>query len=519
MVQTDRRLGALAVASLCLTGAWMAAGCSDAPSREEGRALLAQTREAQRLYDRAIAILSNVGYKVAGEESPIFRLVSEKPEELLPAGRLNPKALRTIEKARGILTKALADNTDAPRADQSLAHEVLSKVWTLEATCRSFEARAARQQAANETEAIRGSLGRIRRQLALLAYLDKLAALKTDDIQQMLSKATQKLAVLTRDVKRKSDQIDEKKVLRDAMLKGIQTHNAKARALRGKSDVARGDTSLDLFDEAQTEQRKAAKLLGDVRQIEHEMESLKTDISDLRIEEETIRRRQAIAKDILSESQAGARKAAKVRGEIAVELKQAVEQTDQQLASLAGSCRTLSNAERKAVSDYAEAGKLAKRARLGASGDEGLFAGEAAALTAASAVRAHSLVTRRKNEQLLDELTVLWAKQNRELPEAVERIRQYVPKADEVLAAALKGYQAAADLYKKAERAADAKHRWIYQTHLGAVHYQLGTLQNNPEELGKAQAIVKKALAGDKKDSPYLRPTVRLQGLIDQAMQ
>ena len=40
----------------------------------------------------------------------------------------------------------------------------------------------------------------------------KLAALKTDDIQQMLSKATQKLAVLTRDVKRKSDQIDEKKV-------------------------------------------------------------------------------------------------------------------------------------------------------------------------------------------------------------------------------------------------------------------------------------------------------------------
>lgn len=509
---------------LSVAGSLMVTGCSDSPSRSQGRDILQEVNKAQRLYERAMMIMGGAVFEVGGQMPPFLpatgKKISVSDITMLPETQLNPKVLDDLNKAAKILRKALQDNADAPKTGKSLARETLARVLMFKGYCESFKSAVSRSEMAGTIDGVRRSMCVIRNYEATLAYLDKLISSSDKDVRGMISTTKLKVSGLQSKILKTDKEIAEKQRESVSLKRKIDQINAKYRELKQQSDSAKGLKSLELFKNALNYKGTAGKFRFQLSQVKHDMECLKTDVSDLRTQLASARKMLKIATDTIGKREekiASLRESREVIVQALTKARKDVEGAGG-VSGLADIYGRFAEADKKALSYYREAAEFFKKAGQGTPVRDSVdtLCGEALALISSGALQANSLQVKGAVSSLVDDVSALWKKRGYKLIPGLEKIRQYAGQGEKVRKSAGEKFAKAAKLYQKVEKAAATKVKWIYQTHLANAYYRLSQVQKDSNSLQKAKTAIAKAVKGKSK-SPYLVFAVQLEQMINRA--
>ena len=99
----------------------------------------------------------------------------------------------------------------------------------------------------------------------------------------------------------------------------------------------------------------------------------------------------------------------------------------------------------------------------------------------------------------------------RRIPTArLNKMKNFLPKANEIIKEARESYRQALEFYKKASHRADRHQVWLYQGQVATAYVRLYNISKDPQHLSEARKTLDEALE-DKEDSPYLDALVRLR--------
>jgi hypothetical protein len=507
-----RRSGlVVAVVVIGIAGLLSAPGCSDSSDRASGRKLLESVWKSQRLSARAAAMLANVVLKVDDDYAPVFAKVRGPVKVVAPVGiQVNPKAIAALEEAESLLRTAIREADQAPKETLALAGQTLAHVLRLKGSCGASQAANARGRLLSAVVGAQQNARVIREHLSLLAFAKQLAQADDSDLEQMLAEADTAVTKLDEKVQGETtvvaDERDRSRKLEEQML----ALNAKARELRAQSDRAGGEQSLALFDKAQELEREGTGYLSQIEKLELATASREAMIAELRADADGARRRQAIAKEMLVARRQGADARDQISQRAAEALEASIRKMEEQdLPEMVDLCKQLTASEQEGLASYAAAAQALKTVR-------DVPADQAAIAAAAGDLEGQSLLIQEELQRLSQEIKVLWGAQQREIPEGVSVLTNYMPEPDKVRASVATRFEETAKLYQQAGRSADRQEQWIYQAHEANAYYRVARLRRDADALQKAREAIERALEG-RREAPLMRDAVRLEAMISAA--
>lgn len=156
----------------CLASLLMLCGCSDSKSRQASKGLQEAVAKANRLSERAVALMTETTYEAGGQTNPLGSVVKAEDVRVAPAMAPNPKALDALQEAHSLLSGALSKNTDADPQTQSVANTMMGRIESLLGDYHSGSAVAQIQQAMLSVDGSVALLDRVRSQADVVARYD-----------------------------------------------------------------------------------------------------------------------------------------------------------------------------------------------------------------------------------------------------------------------------------------------------------------------------------------------------------
>jgi hypothetical protein len=525
----------------------VAAGCSDAKGRNATKRLLEEIDLANRLYARAVSLMTSTPVKVDGQFTPLSRLGrvgGGSSVELPPPLAVHPQAWDALVKAEKGLTRAIIQyGPDSGPEVQALANVMLGNVLMLKAEYQ-LAAGAADRQDARDTVVLAGrSVSMVQLYMALITYSRQLMALGDKDVAEMLSAAREEAAKAQAAADKTQEEIQSLRTQRDQHHAANEKLIPQARRMRLDSQQAGGTKGMDLLDQALKMESEINENVSAIAALENTIELRQAALGDLTLAVQAAQGRQKAAEAILA-----ARKNYTDSGSGAIEAfgtdeAKARNEVQEQVSHLARICERVSGAEDAAAQAYGPAiSKFQTARRLQPRGqDVQTIARLADAHWALAELKDQSLHLRRRNMLLVARLAAIWTTDRdaaplppagssgggdaliepaddvlQAVPAFARGILAYVPNPQQARKDAIENYQQAGELYGTATRLAPFNLRWTYQGQAAAAYIALYRLSGDAEVLAKAKEALKEALA-DKRESSYLVDVVELEKLLQSS--
>jgi len=518
-VQKSRFLTVVFLVGVLLVGASVLTGCSEAKSRRAGKEILQKVDTAQRLYEKALALLANPVYKAGGQFAPIIETTEISPGqiEFPPAGTLHPQAWKDLQQAEKILSGAMEAGAEALPADRAVGHRAMGRVVALKGYYLAAEASSARSRANKTLDQAEELIMLIRAQNDLVEYYDRLIAMSDEDVLEMRSSASAAAADLEARIGSTDAQLAELRKACETIIASNEELNAQARNLRVDSRLATGTKGLELLEKALEIERRVNRAASEVAGMEYTIGVLGAGRGVLALELAAVQGQLAAAEEILATRKSNKETNSKKRSELLVSIAAGLEKVETLLHDIAEASERARLAEDRAAGTYVQAvGQLKEARKLQDTSQSNPTAEEADAHMALAGLYASRLKLQEHGALLVGGLTKLWANLTppREAPPAVGKVQAYISAPAATRKSAEQHYTAATELYARALSAVERQQRWIYQGQLAAAYVGLYQLSRDPDVLDRAKEILREALK-DKQASPYLAPVDRLQRLVE----
>ncbi len=528
-------------------------GCTSTETDADTRAMLEEIDKAHRLYDSALALMTNPVYTVrptngAAELPPTVSLpdlekyseqqiaeainqAEKDPGTALPerietaikqfdfetAPDLHPEALETIARAETLLEEALEEYPGANSSAKGAAMGLQGQLALLEGRYHNLAASIRQNRLSQQMQEVRGKLMILRDKDRQAGYYDGLAS------GVKPAAAAEEARAAAKEAQSSIESLEKK---REKLTADLKKRNAKIQALTReaveiKKEVAGKSAreGLPRLREAFRLEIERDKLRKEVLDIEQQIEQIDREIPRLRLLSKSWGDRAAARTE-----EAGAREAQKSRylerkKAFLAAAAEARKDLEQAIAVAADEANAAAENESKARSAYdAAAGRSDVAYRQNRApeyraqqGDAALAAGE----IAIDRLRINNLGTALAGEianayQRLRELGG-----SAQLPDEISAFGNYVEKPDVLKEAAVASFDDAISSYSDAIREVEQLRRWVYDAQLAAAHAGKFLVTGNDSDLTLAQQHLADALEGRDR-SPYLRDAVALGKIIER---
>ncbi|MFA6133628.1 MAG: hypothetical protein WC869_06390 [Phycisphaerae bacterium] len=520
-------------------------GCSDSKSAQSSKKLLEAVETANRMCGKAMSQLGGPtivapALAVAGRVANVQVSWPDKPSEeigtdLGKAEKLLSAAIREYEPAAGTREKALAQ-------------VMLGRILVLKGYYEMAAVAPARQEAQQSAAQALRAASLVRNCSSIIKYLSDLGALSDLELAQELQAARGQTDKYKGEVDKAQAKLSELSNQAEALRAANEKLIPRVRDLRVNSQLAKGDKASELLEQALKLETEMNANASAIARLESEADAMEVTASDFKAALDFSQGREEAAKSILAGRKGFGDAREKEIQSLQTSLAAAKEAAQTAATQLATACEKIATAEQSALESYDQAAKKFKKAQ--ASEPRGRNAGTLAQMGDAYWSMANlqygSLQHRARNEEVADQIATAWAPPSavipttgksetatapttnpssqparrearpiEEIPEFARAILAYLPKADEVRAAAIENYDQAAKAYTDAEAQTPAQRKWAYQGEIAAAYIGLYRLSGSAEAAEKAKAALRDALE-DKRDSVYLTAVVELERLLQE---
>ena len=513
-------------------------GRSDTKSRRVDKQLLDAVETAQRLYARAISLMSSTPIKMEGQYAPpsAARGKGVSPSgtvELPPPMAVNPEAWDALVKAEKGLASALGEyGRDADPSEQAIAQTLMGDILLLEAKYKSAASAADKQDVRDTVVLADRAVSMVQLYTRLVAYSNQLTALGNRDVVEMLAAAQQEAAKVKESAAQTQTEIQSLQAQSEQLRAANEKLIPQIRQIRLEADQTGGARRMELLDQAFKIEAEVNEKVSAIAALENTLELQQAALADLTLQIQAAEGQQKAAEAIVEARKSYSGQSTADLEAVQAALAKAAGDVQQQIMHLAEVCQKLSSAQDAAAEVYGQAVmryETAKRLRSGGR-DPQLTARLADAHWSLADLKNQSLTFRRLNIQLLERLAAAGQSQTAgivlggealELPESLQPavpafargVLAYVPDPQQVRKDAIENYQQAGELYDTAAVQAPVMLRWAYQGQAAATYIALYQLAPSPEVLAKAKEALHDALE-DKRESSYLNAVVELERLL-----
>lgn len=497
-------------------------GCSDAKSRRDGRDILDRVSDAQQLYDKAVALLDGVVFKVGGEIAPLTALRSVgkiDPTEIrfFPEAQLNREAWKALglDGAEENLSKTLQGSPEAGDGEKALGEEMLGRIATLKGYYRSAE--AARTTSQINAALTRGEqvLSLMRAHADVIRYIDKKLGMTGEELKADLEKNRSDAAKLGEEVDTGiPGEIAALTNERKSLLKTVETLRRQASELRREIDRISGAKRVPLLEEAQIKDQQVSKETGRIAHIENRIAAMQARRETLRLQLQGARNRTGAIEAILETRRGIQGKETEMRARLSKELGDYRTGVDGLCKEMLEACSRLTKSTSGASNAYVRAEKRFGNAARLFRKRPGIHSQAADALMGQADLEICSRRIQARITRFTESVEKLWPAlpSSPAVPEPVALLKTVT----DVTAAKDRAevhLGKAVDLYRKSISSAERNLRWASETKLAAAHYVQYRLTGNESFKTQAGQAIKKALK-DKTASPYLASAVELERII-----
>ncbi|MDY6913471.1 MAG: hypothetical protein SVT52_03315 [Planctomycetota bacterium] len=520
-MQRSRDLIFGALVAACLVGMLTVAGCSASKSRRARQNILEEVLEAQRLVNKALALLASPVYAVGDKYAPFTTSTLVGPGEglkILPGTALNPNAWQALQQAEDGLSAVLAENAEARPEDRAMGQSMLARVASLKGDYQATIAAAARDRAGEALREAQKALGLMEFQLSLCKYFHGLANLTDKELRQMISNAkadVQKFTTASADVRAKIDRLTKD---RDALLATNEERIAAARNLRIESRLASGQKSLDLLQDALKIESQVSSNASKIGGIESQITSGKTEAKTVHLDLTSAKARLDVSGAVLKARKQQFGSADETKTKLLGTIAEAQKHLERLAERTFSACAAAAEAETAAANAYELARKQLKAAAeaLHDHASAEAMAEQADVLMAMAELNVRRLELQIDSSRLAKQIQSLWAEMDppRNVPPALARAGDYLAEPAMVRQTAEAQYEEAAKLYKKAMSKVRRELQWAYQGQLAAAYIRLYHLSNRADSLEEARAVLQEAFEG-RENSPHLASVAELQRMVN----
>jgi len=480
-------------------------GCGDSKQRRAGRNILDELDKAQRRYQRALALMANPVYTIAGEYAPLKKHRDASPAEikLPPVGTLNPKAFKVLVDAGEGLEAVLAANKAAPATDKALAKAMLGRIGALKGRYKGILASQAREKAGEAVGRADRAASLMRVHAAMIAYYDKLLSLGDTDVRATLAGATGDVNKLAGQIRKIDEELDATKAQQKALTALNEKLTGEARDRRRDSRLTEGREALDLLAKAQAKQSQINKNTTTLSRLEIAKRARTDKRGRLELELKLAKRREKTAQDILKSRSTQFRDNTDRRQEMQKALEQARKSAQETARQVVEAQKEAAKAEKDAAGFYDEAIKWLADARSELPGrrDPAALAEEAEVQMAWAGVKLSSL----ELQQDCDRLAAVMEKNG--APQIAADLRSYPGDSDAQRQEARKRLLEAVGLCEKAVSAAAGDMRSTYRVLLASAYYDLYRCSDRQDQtfMDKASAALDDAAKDTKAPAQIAR--------------
>ena len=505
-------------AAACLAGTICFSGCRSGQAQVSEDVLGAVDR-AQRLYERAFAMLESPVVTRDGQLVGATELRETDVLDFAPRGAIHPDALPTLdEAAKGIDAALKAHRGDVSDVDRALAQVVLGRIAALKAYCHTAGVAEALDELAAARRQADDTLATARVQADLLGYYRTLGPLGKAQLDEMRSAAQQVVESRQGELAQMDQRAAELQQEQVRQAEVFEDFSAQARTLRVEGRLEPGLAGLDKLEQGLELQAKADAAELASAQIEYDLESLAQRRKVTQVDLNAAQQRVAAMDEILAE-----RRPQQVAIEASAAATRAQVEASQQtlvgyLDAMAARCRGLAAAQADAQAAYEQAATQFEQAGRGRVLPDGTAAQHADVLMASGDLAACVLRAQQANETIAAQAAVLWEATGAQAPAAASTLASCVGDSETFRSDAAAKYRQAATLYETAMRSADARQRWAYQGQVAVAYMRLYELTGEQEAYAAARSALAEALEG-RQYSRHLQNIADLQEMLEESVQ
>jgi len=503
--------GVVLVAAILAAGLVGMSGCSESRKTRASRELLGKVSLADKRYARALALLANPVYKVAGESVPAGSGAAGQAEiEVAPVGQLHPEVMDLLGQIEQDLTAALADADKADASDVALARMTLASAHALKGYCQMILAGEARQRLNATRSKAEDVLAAVTVKAGLVDYYQALASLGDEDLSAARRQAIAEQAAVEDHIKDIDERLAAMAEDKKTQAGTFQEKNAVARAMSIEAGTGSAKEGMEKLQKALVLKALANKAESAMAEIERETAVLDSRRTALQVDLAGTQAKIAAADQeiVARRDLAASNKAGVSAAQVALKAEQ--DELGELVAAMAQACDELAAAQARASDAYDLALSQLKQAAPAEPAVADVR--RADVLMSSADVKAQSLASMQANASFLDGLRRYLANAGADsgIAAVAGKLASFVAKPEVAKDSAAKQYQEAADLYKKALSRADRDHRWAYQGQLAAAYAGLYQLNGDAQSLQAARETLAEALKGNE-FSPYLAPLAEIQ--------
>lgn len=498
----------------------VSAGCSESKENQASRTLSDAVNLSRRHCERAIGLMGGLTFKAGDELLPINKTVNIDQISVEPSYAVNPKALDALKEAKDVLGKAMASATDAPADSVAQANFMMGQINAMTgdyyaALSRSARTRAMASFAENDIAANAIGSG-----VALMKYFDAMATVSDEDLTKEINDATaeaQKAQADQQDAQTKSTDLKKQLDELNAANQKLLTESAD---LRVKSEGAKGDKMLELFDEAIKKENEAAANGTKIGDLERQLGILKSDLSSATLRLKAATARQVAAQKTLDQRKLAAKSVSQEKEKVVAQVAERRKNFETSAGSLATSFEEAKAAQVEAVKSYTQATDSFRKAGLDRDAKASLGATEQS-----KAMAELSLLT--LNSQLAGlaaDCDRIFKDLNQDVPPPVAKIKGLLIDTAKAYDAAATDYDQAATAFGQAASQSNTdpvirRTQWVYQVQkagaLGGVARTSPDAAKRAAALKDARQIITDALNG-KENSPYVIEALKLKQALSE---
>jgi len=545
------RAGRSLVTTIVLAG--LIAGCAH-PKRQAATRLAERVDQARRLYEKAANLLADPQYVLNLQSGGLLAAgAATRPAGQGPRAEkelVNPLAM--LERAEGIVERALAENAQATVTAKADANVLLGQVRLAIAEYRVSAAGRVRSRTATDVRKLHGLLDLVRSEAMMAKFYESSTKLPRGSLVQLRKEAAEeakaladKATSLDGDIKKLEGEIRQ-------LRKVNEKRFAEAARLRDRGDIIGGEEGLALLTQAAEIDLEIHQRAGEIASKQERVELLKVDKSLLQKEQSSVASKQTAFKTLLEQMDKKVQAAAESSKKATFNAERWQGEAEAVAAELVGAFQSAATYEQQALDALEDAGKSlgaavrqvrqewqAARAESrerkargesdeivsGMANDQHLastMALKASVNLSMGDLRRNQLGTAKINNGLAASLGQTAALLGRQPPAVAGELRDYVTDEGETTKLAEANYELAErDLeevlgsYLKSDEIG-RNIQWIYQAKLAGAYLGHYLLVGDAAVLDKARDLVDKALA-DKEASPHLAPVLELRRLVAAA--
>ena len=497
MRESRRLIGAVVLAAVCLTGCWESKAQGDAADLRQ------QIGLAQRLCDRAAALMATAVFTVDGKYPPF--LAGQTPTssqiDLLPAQAVNPNALEAIDKAKDLLSKAIADNPQSEPEDLALAKQTLARVLQLKGAYHAQQVAAARGGVSSAKVKVAGAARLLAAQADLLKFYDKTLQMTNSELAKVQQDVASQRQVAQAEMDAAAGRLVQLEPQARELDGKLRQIGDRAAALSRQAKEAAPDQGVQLYEQVEQFRKDADVVAIEFARKTVEIEDARQVRADAQLTVDQLTR-QAEALGAVAQDRA---KAAAVTAEYkAASEKSLADQRAALIAALddlAGRLALVQEAQAKALDAYGQAASQLAAAQFAASPKTRSMAPSQKALVQTRLGELNVLQMRFEAPlaSLVNQVKAAWERSGGKAPAALDKVKGQLADPNKLAAAASEAYEKAVNLYQQAANTAGPM-AWAARGNLAIAYMALADLTSDKDKkaelVANAQEAAKDAIAG-----------------------